>query len=338
MKIEENYSLERHNTFHLNVKTRWFMEYNNEEELVRILKDEYVSSFEKVHIGSGSNLLFLHDYRGVVLHSAIKGMAIVDEDDENVSIRVGAGELWDDLVAFAVKNGWGGIENLSLIPGEVGAAAIQNIGAYGVEIKDTFYELDAMSLEDGSLTTFSREDCKFGYRDSIFKREAKNKFVIVSVTFQLSKKPALNTSYGAIEQELKAMKVQNAGIREISQAVINIRSSKLPDPAKIGNAGSFFKNPEVEISFYEKLKSEYPDLVGYKTGNNKMKLAAGWLIEQCGWKGKVSGHVGMHKQQALVLVNYGGATGSELIEHARAVQSSVREKFGVELEMEVNVL
>ena len=338
MKIQEKVSLRPYNTFGLEVNAARFAEVSSVAELRELILDPALKSLPKFILGGGSNILFTQDFNGLIIRNRIRGIEITDETDDHGRVKAGAGEVWHSFVLWTLDHNLAGLENLSLIPGSVGAAPIQNIGAYGVEIKDTFYELEAMSLEDGSLTTFSREECKFGYRDSIFKREAKNKFVIVSVTFQLSKKPALNTSYGAIEQELKAMNVQNAGISEISQAVINIRSSKLPDPAKIGNAGSFFKNPEVEISIFEKLKSEYPDLVGYKTGNNKMKLAAGWLIEQCGWKGKVSGHVGMHKQQALVLVNYGGATGSELIQHARAVQSSVREKFGVELEMEVNVL
>ncbi|MBL0063440.1 MAG: UDP-N-acetylmuramate dehydrogenase [Bacteroidetes bacterium] len=338
MKIQEKVSLRPYNTFGLEVNAARFVEVSSLAELRELILDPALKSLPKFILGGGSNILFTQDFNGLIIRNRIRGIEITNESEEYARVKAGAGEVWHSFVLWTLDHNLAGLENLSLIPGSVGAAPIQNIGAYGVEIKDTFYELEAMSLEDGSLTTFSREECKFGYRDSIFKREAKNKFVIVSVTFQLSKKPALNTSYGAIEQELKAMNVQNAGIREISQAVINIRSSKLPDPAKIGNAGSFFKNPEVEISIFEKLKSEYPDLVGYKTGNNKMKLAAGWLIEQCGWKGKVSGHVGMHKQQALVLVNYGGATGSELIQHARTVQSSVREKFGVELEMEVNIL
>lgn len=331
MKIQEKVSLRPYNTFGLEVNAARFAEVSSLAELRELILDPALKSLPKFILGGGSNILFTQDFNGLIIRNRIRGIEITNESEEYARVKSGAGEVWHSFVLWTLDHNLAGLENLSLIPGSVGAAPIQNIGAYGVEIKDTFYELDAMSLEDGSLTTFSREDCKFGYRDSIFKREAKNKFVIVSVTFHLNKKPALNTSYGAIEQELKAMNVQNAGIREISQAVINIRSSKLPDPAKIGNAGSFFKNPEVEISIYEKLKSEYPDLVGYKTGNNKMKLAAGWLIEQAGWKGKTLGPVGMYEKQALVLVNLGGATGGDVKRTMAAVQAAVRERFGVEL-------
>ena len=338
MMISKNVSLKPYNTFGLEVFAAQFVEVHSTSELNEIITNTDTKHILKFILGGGSNILFTKDFDGLIIRNKIAGIEVVQEDDDFAWVKAGGGEVWHAFVLWTLAHNFAGLENLSLIPGSVGAAPIQNIGAYGVEIKYTFFELEAMNLSDGNIQKFTHAECHFGYRDSIFKREAKNKFAIVSVTFRLSKKPNLNTSYGAIEQELKAMNIQHAGIREISQAVINIRSSKLPDPAKIGNAGSFFKNPEVENSLYDNLKSQYPDLVGYKTPSGKMKLAAGWLIEQCGWKGKVSGHVGMHKQQALVLVNYGGATGAELIQHARTVQASVKEKFGIELEMEVNVL
>jgi UDP-N-acetylmuramate dehydrogenase len=238
---------------------------------------------------------------------------------------------------WCIERGWGGIENLSLIPGSVGAGPMQNIGAYGVELKDVFYELEAMKLDDLTVHTFSNAACRFGYRESVFKRELRNKFFIISVTFKLSKSAQLNTSYGAISTELQRMGVQEPGIRDVSNAVINIRRSKLPDPTLLGNAGSFFKNPEVDEQVFSALKAAYPNVVGYPTSPGRVKLAAGWLIEQCGWKGRVVGHTGSHKDQALVLVNYGGATGKEIWQLALDIKASVLEKFGVNIEPEVNV-
>lgn len=338
MKIQEHVSLKGFNTFGLEVFATQFTEVFSAEELRQVILNPVLLNTPKLILGGGSNILFTGNYTGLVIRNRIQGMKVLRETDDHAWVQAGAGDVWHEFVLWNIERGFAGLENLSLIPGSVGAAPIQNIGAYGVEIKDTFFELEAMHLEDGTIRKFSKQDCNFGYRDSIFKREAKNQYAILSVTFQLNKKPLLNTSYGAIEQELKSMHVDKAGIREISQAVINIRSSKLPDPTKIGNAGSFFKNPEVDEKVYLNLKNNFPDIVAYKTTGNKMKLAAGWLIEKSGWKGKVSGHVGMHKQQALVLVNYGGASGNELIQHARTVQTSVKEMFGVELEMEVNIL
>lgn len=278
------------------------------------------------------------DFPGLVLQNNIKGIENIDESAEHAFIKVGAGEVWHKFVRHVIKCGLGGVENLSLIPGFVGASPIQNIGAYGVELKDVFHELEAVDLQGGNVKVFSHEECRFGYRDSIFKQEAKNKYVITSVTFRLDKIHKLNTTYGAIEEELKSMGISKPTINDVSNAVINIRRSKLPDPAEFGNAGSFFKNPEIPLEDYNVLKKAYPDLVAYKTGENKMKLAAGWLIEQCGWKGKIVGNVGMHRKQALVLVNYGNAGGEELISHARKVQKSIEDKFGVLLEMEVNII
>ncbi len=253
-------------------------------------------------LGGGSNILFTKDFDGIVLKNEIKGIEKVKEDEEYVYIKAGAGESWHAFVLYCIKNNWAGIENLSLIPGNVGASPMQNIGAYGVEIKEVFHELKAFHLHEKTNYSFALKDCEFGYRESIFKRRYKNEFVILNVTYRLNKTLAFNTKYGAIEQELEKMGVTKISIAAISQAVINIRSSKLPDPKEIGNAGSFFKNPSVHREKFEKLKSEFPAIVGYENPDHSMKLAAGWLIEQCGWKGYRSGDAGVHAKQALVLV------------------------------------
>ena len=338
MNIQRNFSLLHLNTLGIDVKAAYYLQINNLAELQTLLSDKEFKSSPKLILGGGSNILLTKDFQGLVIRNCIKGMEIINEDSDSAIIKVGAGEIWHDFVTKVIDMGLAGVENLSLIPGCVGASPIQNIGAYGVELKDVFYELQALNLSDGSIRTFSHSDCKFGYRDSIFKNEARNQYIITSVSFKLNKKPKINTRYGAIEEELKSMEITSPGIKDVSQAVINIRRSKLPDPKVIGNAGSFFKNPEVPLEEYERIKKDYPEMSAYKTGENKMKLAAGWLIEQSGWKGKKEGRVGMHEKQALVLVNYGGASGEELISHARKVQASVKEKFGVELEMEVNIL
>ncbi len=338
MKILQNYSLSRLNTLGIEVKAGYYSKISNLEELRELISDPVLKTLPKLVLGGGSNILLTKDFPGLVIQNAIEGIELLSEDADTAMVKAGAGEVWHNFVSHVIKLDLGGVENLSLIPGCVGASPIQNIGAYGVELKDVFHHLEALDLENGELKTFSHSECRFGYRDSIFKHEAKNKYLITAVIFKLSKKPVLNTSYGAIDAELKVMGVNNPGISDVSRAVINIRRSKLPDPAKIGNAGSFFKNPEVTADVYERIKKQYPDMVAYKTGDNKMKLAAGWMIEQCGWKGKVEGRVGMHQKQALVLVNYGGASGEELISLARKVQKSVKDKFGVEMEMEVNII
>jgi len=337
MEIKENHSLKQCNTFHLDIRAKHFVEVNSVNEIENLISDNTIKTLPKLILGGGSNILFTKDFDGVVIKNNLKGIQKVNEDADLIRIKSGSGEIWNDLVMFCVENNYGGIENLSLIPGTVGAAPMQNIGAYGVELKEVFDELEAIHLTTGEIKKFNLTECRFGYRDSIFKRELRNRFMILNVTLMLRKHPVFNTSYGAIETELKAMGA-GPSVRTISEAVCNIRRSKLPDPAVIGNAGSFFKNPEVSNEKYELLKKDFPGIVAYKTLNDKMKLAAGWMIEQSGWKGKVSGHVGMHKQQALVLVNYGEATGKELVDHATNVQQSVKEKFGVELEMEVNII
>jgi len=253
-------------------------------------------------------------------------------------VKASAGENWHEFVTYCVNEGFGGLENLSLIPGNVGSCPIQNIGAYGVEVKDSFHSLEAIDLQTGELVVFSNEECRFGYRDSIFKRDLKGKFAIWSVTFELKLNPVVHIEYGAIKQELEAMGTGNPGIADVSNAVCSIRQKKLPDPEVLGNAGSFFKNPTVDQKFAEKLVESFPKMVFYPTGADRIKLAAGWLIEQCGWKGHREGDAGVHENQALVLVNYGNATGSNILTLAHRIQNSVYERFGVKLDMEVNVI
>ncbi|MES1226868.1 MAG: UDP-N-acetylmuramate dehydrogenase, partial [Bacteroidota bacterium] len=262
---------------------------------------------DRLILGGGSNLLLTRNFDGIVLKNNLAGIQAVKETDEHVYVKSEAGEVWHNFVLYCIAHNYAGIENLSLIPGCVGASPMQNIGAYGVEIKDVFHELEAIQLSDGTLKKFSASECGFGYRESVFKHQFKNQFIITSVTFRLNKIPKFNTSYGAIEKELEAMQVKEISIAAISKAVCNIRSSKLPNPAEIGNAGSFFKNPVVETGKFEMLKKEFPEIVGYKNSETETKLAAGWLIEQCGWKGYRKGDAGVHKNQALVLVNYKNA-------------------------------
>ena len=337
MLIKNNISLKPFNTFGIEVSARLFAEAASLSDLMQIY-EKYPA--DKVMIlGGGSNVLFTQNFNGIVVKNCLKGVELVNEDDEFYYVKAGAGEVWHDLVLYCIKNNYAGIENLSLIPGSVGAGPMQNIGAYGVEIKDVFYELEAFHIPGKAIKKFSLDECEFGYRESVFKRRFKNKYVITSVTLRLRKKPVYNISYGAIEKELEVMGVRELSIKSISDAVINIRQSKLPDPAKIGNSGSFFKNPEVALEQFNELKKKFPEIVGFYLENkDRVKLAAGWLIEQCGWKGKRIGNTGAHKSQALVLVNYGGATGSEVYNLAMDIQKSVLEKFGILLEPEVNII
>lgn len=335
--VKEQVSLKSYNTFGLDVKADFLVEINAPAAVRNLLAESKWKNRELLILGGGSNVLFTGDVHRLVILNRIEGMEKLREDDHHVWVKAGAGVVWHELVMWCVERGWGGVENLSLIPGSVGAGPMQNIGAYGVELKDVFYELEAMKLDDLSVHTFSNTECRFGYRESVFKRELRNQFFIISVTFRLQKFAQLNTSYGAISTELQRMGVSQPGIRDVSNAVINIRRSKLPDPVVLGNAGSFFKNPEIDQEQFDKLKEVFPNVVGYPTSPGRMKLAAGWLIEQCGWKGKVVGHTGSHKDQALVLVNYGGASGNEIWKLAIDIKTSVREKFGVEIEPEVNV-
>lgn len=283
-------------------------------------------------------MLFTQDFPGLILKNEIKGIELVGEDEDHFFVKSGAGENWHEFVLYTLRQGWAGLENLSLIPGNVGASPMQNIGAYGVEVKDRFESLEAFETETGTVKTFDADACEFGYRESVFKRAAKDKYIILSVTFKLFKEPKLDTRYGAITDELKALGVTDPDIEDVSRAVINIRNSKLPNPAELGNAGSFFKNPVIPAADFEKLKEAHPDVPNYPAGEGFVKLAAGWLIEQAGHKGKRTGHCGMHARQALVLVNYGGATGQEIYALSAAVKKDVFEKFGVELEREVNIV
>lgn len=338
MIIHENYSLKKSNTFGIDASARYFTELSSVEEIQEILSQQDFSKMQKLILGGGSNLLFTQNFDGIVLKNNLQGIELLKEDADFYYIKAGAGVVWHELVIHCINNNYAGLENLSLIPGRVGASPMQNIGAYGVEIKDRFYELEALHIADKTIHTFANADCKFGYRESIFKHELKNQYIITSVTYKLLKKPIFNTNYGAIEKELEVMGIKELSIQAISKAVCNIRSSKLPNPAEIGNAGSFFKNPEVVHAKYEFLKDQFPSIVGYDLENGNVKLAAGWLIEQCGWKGKTIGDAGVHKLQALVLVNYGNAKGNEIYDLSQKIMDSVKVKFGVQLEREVNII
>lgn len=336
MQIHENFSLKPYNTFSIDAKARFFNEFSSVDEL-----EEYLMLYAQYAIfilGGGSNILFTKDFDGAVLKNEIKGIQLQHEDVDYVYVKVGAGEDWHQFVLYCIEHNWAGVENLSLIPGNIGASPIQNIGAYGVELDDIFWSLEAFHLDERRIHTFTNEDCEFGYRNSIFKNRYRGEFAILSVTFQLKKRPVFHTDYGAITEELEKMGVKDLSIKAVSQAVINIRSSKLPDPKIIPNAGSFFKNPEVPTEKYEALKSAFPDIVAYPLAKGTVKLAAGWMIEQCGWKGYRKGDAGCHAKQALVLVNHGNAKGEEIYDLSEAIFQSVNNKFGVFLEREVNIL
>jgi len=337
MDILNNISLLPYNTMGINVVARSFASFNDADELSQLMEVRG-ASVPTLILGGGSNILFTKDYDGWVLKNEVKGIQVVAEDDHYVYVKAGAGENWHSFVEYCLHRNLAGVENLSLIPGNVGASPMQNIGAYGVEIKDVFQELEAFHLRDKKIQVFSLNDCDFGYRESVFKRRYRDQFVILSVTYRLHKTPQFNTSYGAIEQELERMQVQQPTIQAISQAVINIRRSKLPDPKEIGNTGSFFKNPSVPAAFFQGLQGKFPGIVGYTNADGTVKLAAGWLIEQCGWKGVRRGDAGCHARQALVLVNYGHATGKEIYDLSEDILQSVKTKFGVELEREVNIV
>jgi UDP-N-acetylmuramate dehydrogenase len=334
VQIRENISLRRYNTFGIDVIAKSFCEFHSHDQLSEITS-EYEGK-QMLVLGGGSNVLFTKNFEGLVLKNELKGIEIIQESSKNVLIKAGAGENWHQFVMHCIRQNYGGLENLSLIPGNVGASPMQNIGAYGVEIKDVFYELEAYHIRDKITKTFSKDECKFGYRESVFKNIYKDQFIITSVTYRLNKEPVFNTSYGAIRHELENMEVEDLSLDAISSAVINIRTSKLPDPRKLGNAGSFFKNPQVSMEKFLSLKDENAAIVAYPQGKG-MKLAAGWLIEQCGWKGYRKGDAGCYPKQALVLVNYGNATGKEIYELSEEIIASVKKKFGVELEREVNI-
>ena len=333
--IQTNINLKEYNTFGISVKAEMFAVFSSIEELKQILS--FRNDKKLLVLGGGSNLLLTKDFDGLVIKNEIKRFEVIEETVSEVIVESGAGENWHEFVLNCIDKGFGGVENLSLIPGSVGASPMQNIGAYGVEIKDVFESLSAYHIASGEIHYFDKTKCEFGYRESIFKNKVKGEYIILTVTFRLTKNPTINSSYGAINEQLKVMGIQVPTIKELSAAVIAIRQSKLPDPKIIGNAGSFFKNPTVEIALLEQIQKNYPDIPNYPALNGK-KLAAGWLIEKSGWKGRTFDNYGVHKLQALVLVNYGNCTGQEIFDLSSQIIQDVFEKFGVLLEREVNIL
>lgn len=338
MQLQHNISLQPYNTFNISVTSKYFATFTNSNELEEILHFAKSNNEQQLIIGGGSNILFTQNYNGIVAKNSIKGIELINEDENYYYVKANAGEAWHNLVLYCIKNNYAGVENLSLIPGSVGAAPLQNIGAYGIELKDVFYELEALHITDQKLIKFTAKDCEFGYRESVFKNKFKTQFIVLNITLRLNKQPKFNTKYGAIEQELEQMKCTTLSIQNISQAVINIRSSKLPNPKEIGNAGSFFKNPVIDEPLYSSLIQQYPSMPHYAAPNHQHKLAAGWLIEQCGFKGYRKNDAGCHVEQALVLVNYGNATGEEIFDLSSEIITKVQQKFGVILEREVNIV
>lgn len=338
-QMRQNIGLKPYNTFGIDVKARWWREIQHADEAAYFIKNERDTNLPLWILGGGSNILFTKDFEGIILKNSILGKEVIKENQEYVYLRIGAGENWDQIVQFCIENNWGGIENLSLIPGCVGAAPIQNIGAYGVELKDIFEELEAIYLNTGQKKVFTKEMCKFDYRYSVFKGSAKGDFLITHVVLRLTKhNHQLNTSYGSIQRDLEQKGILQPTIKDISHVVCDIRRSKLPDPQKIGNAGSFFKNPVVDYALFKTIQQEYPNIPFYLQPNDQIKIPAGWLIEMCGWKGKRMANYGVHKYQALVLVNYGGASGQKIYDLSTQIAHSVKEWFNIELEREVNVL
>ncbi len=338
MTIQQNFSLKPHNTFGLDATAKFFVEVQSVEELKHILQNSDYQSIDKLFLGGGSNILLTKNYEGLVVKINLKGINKVFENDSHTYIQAGAGEIWHELVMYCVENQYAGMENLSLIPGTVGAAPMQNIGAYGVEIKDIFEELQALNLETLEIETFKVNDCYFGYRESIFKHQFKGKYVIISVTFKLNKVPVYKVAYGDIQKILEEMNVSELSIKAVSDAVVSIRKSKLPDPAEIGNSGSFFKNPEIPKVQYDEIKTKFEHIPSYPINETTVKVPAGWLIEQAGWKGFRDGQIGVHTRQALVLVNYGGGNGEQIKALSAKIQASVLEKFGISLNTEVNFI
>lgn len=338
MNIIENYPLLKLNTFGVDVKAKYFTSINTINELIELTKTNVFKNLALLILGGGSNILFTKDFDGLVILNNIKGKEIIDQNQQSIFLKIGAGENWHELVMYCVDNGWGGIENLSLIPGNTGTAPMQNIGAYGVEIKETFIELEALEISSGKIVKFNNSDCEFGYRESVFKNKMKNQYIILNITLELKKNPVLNINYGDVKAILESQNIKNPTIREVSNAIISIRQSKLPDPKKIGNSGSFFKNPIVSLNQLELIKKKYPNVVNYEINENEFKIAAGWLIERAGWKGKKFNNYGVHEKQALVLVNYGLANGMEIFELSEKIILDIKDKFGITLEREVNII
>ena len=337
MNIQHNYPLLAHNTFGMDVEASVFVEYESVTELKEILLHQLCPEGKWLHIGGGSNLLFTGDFDGMILHSAIKGFEVVSENEDEVLVRAGAGEVWDDFVAYTVEKGWYGAENLSLIPGEVGASAVQNIGAYGVEAKDLIVKVDTLEVETGKERVFENEACGYAYRESVFKHALKGKYIVTHVTYRLFKKPSYRLDYGNVRAELEKRGCELT-LENVRRTIIDIRESKLPDPKVQGNSGSFFMNPIVPRPLFEELLSKYPSMPFYEVDAERVKIPAAWMIDQCGWKGKQLGHAGVHSKQALVLVNCGEATGQEIIALSEEIQRSVLDKFGVRISPEVNFI
>lgn len=337
MKDIQNYPLLAHNTFGMDVRAARFIEYDNVDELTDLLRKEGDRLHPLLHIGGGSNLLFSGNYPGTVLHSAIKGFEVVAEDADKVEVRAGAGEVWDDFVAYAVANGWYGAENLSAIPGEVGASAVQNIGAYGVEVKDLIVAVETLAADTAERRVFTNAECGYAYRESVFKKELKGRYIVTHVVYRLGKRPVFHLDYGNIRAELERRACEPT-LETVRDVVMSIRASKLPDPKVLGNAGSFFMNPVVPRSLFEALRERYPDMPHYDVDNDRVKIPAGWMIDRCGWKGKALGRAAVHDRQALVLVNLGGATGREVMHLAHEVARSVHDTFGIDIRPEVNYI
>jgi len=344
MKIESHKSLQAFNTFGIEAQAKYFSVIRSGEEFKTLARDPRLLDEKKFILGGGSNILLTGDFDGWVVKNAIPGLAVTSETETEVIVRAGAGEDWHGLVAWCLERNYGGLENLSLIPGLVGAAPFQNIGAYGAEQKDVFHELEAIAIDTGELIKFNAKDCAFGYRESVFKNKFRGQFLIVSVSYKLAKLLApgvsyhFRTEYGDVRRVLDEMRIQALSLKAVSDAICQIRRDKLPDPKELGNAGSFFKNPSIPQSQFNELVSQYPKMPRYSQPDGMEKIPAGWLIEQCGWKGKTIGRVGSHTTQALVLVNYGGATGQEILAFSSAIVRSVKEKFGIELSPEVNII
>jgi UDP-N-acetylmuramate dehydrogenase len=336
--IRHHVNLQAFNTFGIPAQALHYAELNEEDAFADIMQTDEYRLFPRLIIGGGSNILFTRDFEGLVIRNCLKGISLISENEETVLVEAASGENWHQFVQWCIAQGFGGLENLSLIPGCVGASPMQNIGAYGVEIKDVFKSLTALDLENGKRRVFSKEECAFGYRESVFKTIYKNKYLITSVTFELKRHPVINISYGAIAEQLKAMGVLNPGISDVSKAVMAIRQSKLPDPLVTGNAGSFFKNPEVSAEKYAEILSQFPELVSYPLASGHYKLAAGWLIEQAGLKGYEKNGAAVHTRQALVLINTGTATGEAVLALSTEIIEKVKNKYGVTLEREVNII
>jgi UDP-N-acetylmuramate dehydrogenase len=338
MEIAQNYSLKNLNTFGIDAEAKAFVNASDEDELFEILSAEELKSYPKFILGGGSNILLTKDFNGLVIKISVPGLEIIEEDDHNVIIEAGAGVTWNDIVEYSVERNLGGIENLALIPGTAGAAPIQNIGAYGQELSETFFYLRGFYIDTAKPAVFYKNDCEFGYRNSIFKNELKNKFAISKIRLRLNKNPEIKIGYGNVKEELEKTGTSDFTVKDVSRVIAEIRRQKLPDPAVIGNAGSFFKNPEIRSAEFDFLREKYPDIKGYPLENANVKIPAAWLIDKAGLKGFRKGNTGTHNRQALVIVNHGGATGEEILHFAKEVKRSVYEKFEIVLEEEVNVV